>query len=98
MNDEQEKTEINRMKPTMHLYYDENDVYVDDALFHLWNEAWIEAGFKTKILSFNDARIHPNYNLYNRLMNAAGICCLPRQTYLRHLGEKLSAFFSSDLP
>merc|ERR1712151_119339 len=77
---------INDEKPIMHTYVDKsNTQYVDDELISLWSDAWTNAGWDIKILSWGDAIKHPEYHKYKMALDEAGICCLPRQTYLRHL-------------
>ena len=76
---------INDAKPIMHTYVDKSIQYVDDELISLWNDAWTNAGWDIKILSWGDSIKHPEYTKYKIALDDAGICCLPRQTYLRHL-------------
>jgi len=93
-----EATEIiSNEKPIMHTYVDRSEPYLDVELLDLWSDAWNNAGWDIKILTLSDAMKHPEYQDYKKLLDEARICCLPRQTYLRHLAMGCSdegGFFS----
>jgi len=69
----------------MHTYIDRSEPYLDDELLNIWTDAWNNAGWDIKILTLTDAMKHSKYRVYKKLLDEARICCLPRQTYLRHL-------------
>jgi len=89
---------INEEKPIMHTYIDNSDRYIEDELLQLWMDAWSKAGWIIKVLDVDDAAKHPKYNEYMKLLDDLGICCLPRQTYLRSLAMSTIPFggFYSD--
>jgi len=76
---------INDDKPIMHTYIEKSEQYGNDELLDLWIDAWSEAGWNVKVLSNGDAMKHPKYTKYKSMLDLAQICCLPRQTYIRHL-------------
>jgi len=76
---------ISNTKPIMHTFVDRDQPYVDEELLALWSDAWTIAGWDIKILTINDAKKHPEYANYAKQLDDANICCLPRETYLRHI-------------
>merc|ERR1719203_2570375 len=79
-----EKEDIIKIKPIMHTYVESNE-YVDEKLLDFWMTSWKDAGWEIRILLPRDARNHSDYREFNQLLLRKRVCCLPRQTYLRHL-------------
>lgn len=76
---------IKTNKPVMHTYIDRSDQYVNEEILKVWIEAWRDADWDVKILSPEDAKNHPEYETYEKQLDDANLCCLPRQTFLRHV-------------
>ena len=76
--------DIIKIKPIMHTYVESNE-YVDKKLLDFWMTSWKDAGWEIRILLPRDARNHSDYREFNQLLLKKRVCCLPRQTYLRHL-------------
>jgi len=72
-------------KPIMHTYIDRSDQYVEEGLLTLWIKSWRDAGWEVRLLTPEDAKKHANYAEYNKALRRSKVCCLPLQTYLRHL-------------
>jgi len=73
-------------KPIMHTFVDRNEpAYVDEELLQLWTDAWTKSGWDISILTIEDAQKHPDYETYKQLLDRKRLCCLPRQSYLRHI-------------
>ena len=76
--------EILTIKPIMHTYIESNE-YVDKELLDFWMTSWKDAGWETRILLPRDALNHTSFGAFNNVLQKNKVCCLPRQTYLRHL-------------
>jgi len=76
---------VKKNKPIMYTYVDRNDQYVDEELLKIWIESWRDADWDVKILTLEDAKTHANYKKYNDILTKHNICCVPAQTYLRHI-------------
>lgn len=48
-------------RPVMHTYYHSMGRFEDEVL-ELWKEEWTNAGFHAKVLTFEDAKKHPDFN------------------------------------
>ncbi len=53
------------MNPVVNTYYEHIDGFDDDVnLLGLWKVSWENNGWKTRVLTFDDAKRHKNYNKY----------------------------------
>lgn len=75
----------NKVKPILYTYIDESEKTFDKELLELWRMYWGKSGWDTHILTPAVAKEHPDYEEFDTRLTAAGICCLPKMTYLRHL-------------
>lgn len=46
----------------MHTYYDKNNIKTNIDLLDRWKQAWILNGFKTHVLTLQDAKKHPDFS------------------------------------
>jgi hypothetical protein len=63
-------------RPVMHTYFTalpadrqnmsaSMSIHAHDSMIHVWEEAWREAGWHTRILTIDDAKQHPQYNFFD---------------------------------
>lgn len=90
---------------TMHTFFDPVDptkqrARIDEtaalALLEVWRESWEERGWKTRVLTLEDAKRHPNYDLMNQYLDSVplegkgGTGYYNRLWYLRWLAMQAS--------
>jgi len=72
--------------PTIYTYWDRSsDSYVNEEILQVWKQHWEATGWNARFLSLEQAKQHVLYDKFNQLLDAAKICCLPKQTFMRFL-------------
>jgi len=71
--------------PIIYTYIDRSEPYFNEVLLQLWLRLWKDFGWDVATLTPETAKTHEKYDEFTNLLNKAGICCLPRQTYMRFL-------------
>jgi len=73
---QQATNEPNNLRPVMHTFFHQVDHLAngekgtgmsdeaDQALLQLWKEAWYAAGWTPKVLTVEEAKLHPDYEVY----------------------------------
>ena len=84
-------------RPVVFSYVEEFDPFIENDLLDLFIKAWTNAGWDIKILSLEDAKKHNLFDEFSIILDKVNICCVPRQSYMRHLAMstvKEGGFFS----
>merc|ERR1719253_263141 len=85
LNQDDNTENVTSVKPVMHTFVDDSNNYVEEELLDLWKTSWEGAGWEIKILTPEDASSHVHFKEFEIMLLKNSICCMPRQTYLRHL-------------
>ena len=54
-------------RPVIHTFYQQSDVGEEDLL-KSWADSWQEVGFQTRVLTLEDAKKHPNFDEYSKII------------------------------
>jgi len=72
------------IKPKIYAYVGEEE-YHDEEMLKVWLDSWKIAGWETSVLNLENAKEHSDYEEFNKKLDDAKICCLPKLTFIRFL-------------
>jgi len=75
-------------RPTMYTFYvyaHENSMAINNELLEAWNKTWDDAGWKTRILTMEDAYAHDGYVRLKKLISGQSVSTYNKMCFYRWL-------------